>query len=309
MLVRQEDGGEQGFIFKYADPKYFKKVRLRILEGLAETWYMIKKVLKIPYHSSLAPIWNSLGSPEWTKDALAVPLLDAGITRWENIIQNGQLLSWEMCKQKLDSKVSRFKYLQVQSWFHASGTIIGERNELEDRLMLETVLKKELACTYWLMVGLEDGAFTLPLDLWGRCFPETELEHQWRVSMSMLYKIVKPTYLRRNHLFTLHRAYWTPQRLSKFGNRGEVACTKCGSKREDDVHMFVGCPDIQIFWKNVSKALSSMLEINIQVSVLLVMFGCLDSPIRTTKDQAKKKTLTHVLNLSAALLCSDQVQH
>lgn len=179
VLARQEEEGEQGFIFKYADPKYFKKVRLRILEGLAETWYMIKKALKIPYHSSLAPIWNSLGSPEWTKDALAVPLLDAGITRWENIIQNGQLLSWEMCKQKLDSKVSRFKYLQVQSWFHASGTIIGERNELEDRLMLETVLKKELACTYWLMVGLEDGAFTLPLDLWGRCFPETALEHQW----------------------------------------------------------------------------------------------------------------------------------
>lgn len=286
-MLREEEGAEMGFMFKFADPKYFKKVRLKVLRSMVETGYRIRRVLKIPYLSWSAPIWDVPGSPMWTKDLLARPLKEAGILRWRQLFPDGHLVSWAWCEQELGSKFSRFKFLQIHSWHKALGEEIGGPNEFEEKLLFSSVVKKEIALWYWLLLETEDGAFTLPEDLWGGCLSETALEDQWQVSMSMLYKIVNPVYLRRNHFFAMHRAHWTPRRLSKFGPGGVVVCPKCGSPNEDDLHMFVHCSKIQTFWEVVSDCLSSILKVQIKVSVELIIYGRLDLQGSVTKDSAK----------------------
>lgn len=41
--------GQSHFLFKYGDPKYFKKVRLKILQWALRTWLYFRKKLGVPY--------------------------------------------------------------------------------------------------------------------------------------------------------------------------------------------------------------------------------------------------------------------
>ncbi|XP_078509026.1 dynein regulatory complex protein 11-like isoform X3 [Lissotriton helveticus] len=64
------------------------------------------------------------------------------------------------------------------------------------------------------------------------------------------------------------RAYWSPQRLSKFSSGGVVVCPKCKSPNEDDLHMFLLCPKIREFWEAVSSCLSNALGLQIKMVVV-----------------------------------------
>ncbi|XP_078515581.1 enhancer of rudimentary homolog isoform X1 [Lissotriton helveticus] len=69
----------------------------------------------------------------------------------------------------------------------------------------------------------------------------------------------------------MHRAYWTPRKLSKFGSGGVVVCPKCGSPNEDDLHMFVHCSKIQSFWEVMSNCLSNILKVQIKSHTILLV--------------------------------------
>ncbi|KAJ1214687.1 hypothetical protein NDU88_002305 [Pleurodeles waltl] len=40
-------GASSNFIFKFGDPKFFKKVKLKIMRGLAECWYQLRLTAKV----------------------------------------------------------------------------------------------------------------------------------------------------------------------------------------------------------------------------------------------------------------------
>ncbi|KAJ1133201.1 hypothetical protein NDU88_011498 [Pleurodeles waltl] len=109
------------------------------------------------------------------------------------------------------------------------------------------------------MVEISDGNFTLPIDLWGNLMPIDKVGGWWKKSVSVLYEVVKPAPLRKNHLYTLHRAYISPEKLSKIKKGEVIKCLKCGSVGATDVHMFWDCPSIRLFWEEVCDTVSAML--------------------------------------------------
>ncbi|KAJ1082275.1 hypothetical protein NDU88_002443 [Pleurodeles waltl] len=154
-------------------------------------------------------------------------------------------------------------------------------------MQLDTPVKKEVARWYWLMMDIVDGEFNLPEEIWRKCLPETQLKDLWQVSTTLLYNTVKPAALRRNHLFSIHRAFWTPKKLGRLRQDNVVRCKKCGSASADDLHMSVDCPLLRKFWQEVGDAINKILPTSSKVRPLIVMFGCSYEAQKMGRDGAK----------------------
>ncbi|KAJ1218253.1 hypothetical protein NDU88_005836 [Pleurodeles waltl] len=79
-MMEENCESQKSFLHKYGDPKFFKKVQSKVLQGLAKLWYAVRRVTNLSCYSKHAPVWVSPGSPEWTKDDLATPLKEAGLS-------------------------------------------------------------------------------------------------------------------------------------------------------------------------------------------------------------------------------------
>ncbi|KAJ1205112.1 hypothetical protein NDU88_000547 [Pleurodeles waltl] len=164
---------------------------------------------------------------------------------------------------------------------------VGNTNGLEELMQLGFPLRKEMARWYWLMAEIVDGELSLPEEIWMECLPEPQLKVLWQVSTTLLYNTVKPAALRRNHLFSIHRAFWTPTKLSRLGQDNVVRCKKCGAASADDFHMFVDCPLLRKFWQEVGVAIKHILPTSLKVRPLIVMFGCSCEAQKMGRDGAK----------------------
>ncbi|KAJ1191299.1 hypothetical protein NDU88_000615 [Pleurodeles waltl] len=154
-------------------------------------------------------------------------------------------------------------------------------------MQLDTPMKKEVAGWYWLMMDIVDGEFNLPEELWRECLPEPQPKDLWQVSTTLLYNTVKPAALRRNHLFSIHRAFWTPQKVSRLRQDNVVRCKKCGSASADDLHMFIDCPLLRKFSQEVGDAIKEILPTSPKVRPLIVMFDCSYEAQKMGRDGAK----------------------
>ncbi|KAJ1182089.1 hypothetical protein NDU88_007284 [Pleurodeles waltl] len=278
---------QRRFLYKFGDPKFFKKIQFKILYDWAVLWYELRKIANLSHYNEDAPLWDSPGSPEWTKDALAIPLKEAGLLQWKHLFYNGELRDFDNLNIEVGGGLSKFKYLQKKSWAGNVTEEVISTNGLVDQMQLDTSMKKEVTKWYWLMLDIVDGEFNLPEEIWRGCLPEQQLKDLWQVSTTLLYNTVKPAALRRNNLFSIHRAFWTPRKLSRLRQDNVVRCKKCGSASADDLHMFIDCLLLLTFWQEVGDAVNDILPSSPEVRPLIVMFGCSDETRKMGRDGAK----------------------
>ncbi|KAJ1106705.1 hypothetical protein NDU88_004105 [Pleurodeles waltl] len=150
----------------------------------------------LSYYNEYAPIWDSPGSPEWTKDALAIPLKEAGFLQGKLLCYNGELRDFDNLSIEVGGGLPKFKYLQMKSWVVNVTEEVGSTNGLVDQMQLDIPMKKEVAGRYWLMMDIVDGEFNLPEEIWRECLPEPQLKDLWQVSTTLLYNTVKPAALK-----------------------------------------------------------------------------------------------------------------
>ncbi|KAJ1097072.1 hypothetical protein NDU88_002199 [Pleurodeles waltl] len=177
----------------------------------------------------------------------------------------------------------------MKSWVGKVTEEVGSTNGQVDQMQLDILMKKEVARWYWLMMDIVDGEFNLPEEIWRECLPEPQLKDLWQVSTTLLYNTVKPAALRRNHLFSIHRAFWTPKKLSRLRQDNVVRCKKCGFASADDLHMFIDCPLLRKFWQEVGDAINEILPSSPKVRPLIVMFGCSYETQKMSRDGACDK--------------------
>ncbi|KAJ1203017.1 hypothetical protein NDU88_006812 [Pleurodeles waltl] len=230
-----------------------------ILYDWAVLWYEVRKITKLSYYNEYAPIWDSPGSPEWTNDALAITLKEAGFLQWTHLCYNGELREFDNLNIEVGGGLSKIKYLQMKSWAGNVTEEVGSTNALMDQMQLDIPMKKEVARWYWMMMDIVDWEFNLPEEIWRECLPEPQFKDLWQVFTTFLYNTVKPAALRRNHLFSIQRAFWTPKKLSRLRQDNMVRCKKCGFASSDDLHMFIDCPLLRKFWQEVGDAINEIL--------------------------------------------------
>ncbi|KAJ1144222.1 hypothetical protein NDU88_010523 [Pleurodeles waltl] len=103
-------------------------IKKEILYDWAVLWYDVRKITKLSYYNEYVLIWDSPGSPEWTKDALAIPLKEAGLLHWKHLCYNGELRDFDNLNIEVGGVLSKFKYLQMKSWVGNVAEEVGSTN-------------------------------------------------------------------------------------------------------------------------------------------------------------------------------------
>ncbi|KAJ1124430.1 hypothetical protein NDU88_002891, partial [Pleurodeles waltl] len=148
-------------------------------------------------------------------------------------------------------------------------------NSWEGKLS-STLVHKEVSVWYQALLDAPDSMALFLKKKWGEVFPNLDLVHIWERSSSMRWSVTRSVALKKNQLFTMHRAYWSPRRLSAVGNL-EKKCLRCGEPNVDDVHMFWSCPYLAPFWSGIKGFLKQFISIDIEATPPMVFFGVLSN--------------------------------
>lgn len=115
-------------------------------------------------------------------------------------------------------------------------------------------------------------------------------EHDWQYSCTLLTSNCN---LRIIHFKFLHQLCYTPAKLHSFGLRESNKCQRCNASGADFLHMSWACPQLQIYWRDVTNTLTEMLSEQIPTTPLVCILG-----IRKLKYARRRKFLAVALLLA-----------
>lgn len=75
----------------------------------------------------------------------------------------------------------------------------------------------------------------------------------------------------------LHRAYYTPQRLSRIYPQRVPNCQRCKQEIGTFWHMIWSCPKIQPYWEAVASKLTDVIGTDIQVGPSILLLSYLEN--------------------------------
>ncbi|KAJ1162263.1 hypothetical protein NDU88_002731 [Pleurodeles waltl] len=95
-------------------------------------------------------------------------------------------------------------------------------------------------------------------------------------SLAMADTTLLSANLKTQHHKTLVDLYYTPAKLKKWGKSSRL-CTRCGEEEAEILHMFYACPMLRVFLCEIEVFLKKITGCNVQLSVMLVLLGVMDS--------------------------------
>lgn len=98
-------------------------------------------------------------------------------------------------------------------------------------------------------------------------------EAQWAICFANTRPISQNGHHRLIHYKYLHRVYYTPSRLLKYGLTDDDRCPTCRSGGAGFLHLYWECPGIREFWKKVYLVLTQMLDLPIPETPLVALLG------------------------------------
>lgn len=74
----------------------------------------------------------------------------------------------------------------------------------------------------------------------------------------------------------MHRVYFTSTRLHKIYPTTSAFCWRCVAPSAGFIHVFLTCPQIKIFWTEVTTVILAVITIQIPLTVEVCLFGLVD---------------------------------
>lgn len=74
------------------------------------------------------------------------------------------------------------------------------------------------------------------------------------------------------HLLLLHRAYYTPKKLHRFGRRLDDKCPRC-LETGDLIHMMWRCPKLVRYWSEIVKMIETRFKIKLELEAKVCVLG------------------------------------
>lgn len=296
------EGGGVGFLYKFGAPRFFKKVRLKVLSTALKVWYKARCRWGIGYYAEYAPIWDSPGTPLCLQDGLALPIRGAGIQKWGDLVSSEGVLPWEILKHKVGPSLSRFKYLQLVSWYSAEKDSIASNWDIEQHCQNSIQLKKEISIWYGSLVAADVADQSPPESIWSHTSLDIHAVDFLYISLQTLYKFVKPASLKKNHFYVVNRLYYTPAKITKFASSLAPKCPRCALSSADDIHIFYECPKLQSFWSEVGQALVAIFEAKINLNLGIVFFG-IDHDLFTILSLNQRGLLLYLIIIARREIC------
>lgn len=97
-------------------------------------------------------------------------------------------------------------------------------------------------------------------------------DYQWKKILEFGPLVSVSPSQQASHLLLLHRAYYTPKRLHKFGNRQDDKCPRC-LDTGDLIHMMWRCPKLARYWGVIVKIIEARWKISLAMEAKVCILG------------------------------------
>lgn len=82
-----------------------------------------------------------------------------------------------------------------------------------------------------------------------------------------------------SHLLLLHKSYYTPKKLYRFGQRLDDKCPRC-SEIGDLIHMMWRCPKLVRYWSEIVKIIEIRFKIRLELEAKICVLGLVRGNLR-----------------------------
>lgn len=191
--------------------------------------------------------------------------LNKGLSTIGNLYSEGVLMSFEQLINKFDlPKKHFFKYLQVRSFIttQLKSTVKPPLSTIENIAVNHHQSRGLLSKFYNILLLSSKESSLSYLQAW-KADLQTEIsDDEWNNSCLLAQKQTINTRLRLLQYKWLFRTYITPVKLHHFNSNIPGVCVKCGVDKGTLLHCMWQCPELQIFWKEVTTFISTLIECN-----------------------------------------------
>lgn len=233
--------------------------------------------------SPYTPLW---GNPK-LKHLQTVPDPDLwaghGVKIIQQIISGGRIIPYDTLKNdfQLPSRMF-FRYLQLRHAVQAQypAGVALQSNGVETFLISRNV-DRILSSLYLRILSEEPTGGTKLYDKWKADLPALAAD-DWEEGIQQYIPLMVSARDRYIQLKFLHRAYYTPQRLSRIYPTQSDRCPKCKGELGTFIHVVWSCPVIQQFWSEVVDVINSVGNLHIQMNPIILLLGVCDNLISNT---------------------------
>ncbi|KAJ1206095.1 hypothetical protein NDU88_001505 [Pleurodeles waltl] len=147
--------------------------------------------------------------------------------------------------------------------------------EMTEILLIEAINRgAKIGMIYTLLVDLQSDNMVHQNERWSIRFGKAG---DWMgQSLAMADRTLLSADLKNQHYKTLVGLYYTPAKLKKWGKSSGL-CIRCGEEEAEILHMFYACPMLRVFLCEIEVFLKKITGCNVQLSVMLVLLGVMDS--------------------------------
>lgn len=141
-----------------------------------------------------------------------------------------------------------------------------------ETLLRDEALSKPLSSIYKALLPNVHTGLENPKAKWEVDFPALDTEdweEMWEYPFSQLVSA-------RDRLVQfkiIHKVYYTPERLHRIYPSISASCWRCKSASADFIHIFWNCPQIEIFWVEVTKVILTVTTVPVPLSVEVCLLG------------------------------------
>lgn len=129
---------------------------------------------------------------------------------------------------------------------------------------------KPLSSLYLYLTVAYDTKLTRSLDRWRVDIPALD-EEKWEECVTTFIPSMIAAKDRFIQLKFLHRAYYTPQRLSRTYSQLDPKCTRCSIEVGTFWHVVWSCPKIRLYWEAIIVTLSDICGVSIPPDPLALL--------------------------------------
>lgn len=216
-----------------------------------------------------------------------------GILTLKHVMPNGKIMSFQELRRAYDLPPSfHFRYCQLQHALTSQfPNLVTLELDLIERLLISGVMGKPLSSLYLYLTVTHDTDTSATLTKWREDIPNLD-DDIWKDVVSVYIPSMIASRDRFIQLKFLHRAYYTPQRLSNIYPSLSPMCTRCSIERGSFFHVVWACPKIRPYWQEVTNALTEICGTRVSLDPLLFLLSYLGD---VEGDRYTKLCMTFIL--------------
>lgn len=248
-----------------------------IVKHSLKIWAQFRRSFSLNDFSIHAPITkNNMFAPSMTDEAYD-GWAQRGLIKLSNMYDEGNCMSFEQLRLKYNiPRTHFFRFLQLRSFLSSSTSqfpSLPPDSFTDSLLSLNPNAKQVIGTVYSLLNSHDLQPLTLLKGQWEEDLGISLSDEAWQDALDRIHSssvCLKHTVIQFK---IVHRLHWSKVRLAKFTPDIDPTCDRCKQAPATLSHMFWQCPRLSDFWLSIFKFISEALEITIEPSAIVAIFG------------------------------------